>query len=284
MRQLAREAAALVRTFPRVSFRHVPRELNAHADRLANAAMDAAARGEKWTRATASAGDVPPPTAVSSRDGAAGSGWLVADTAPTSMVLVRHAQTELTAERRFSGSGDPELTDVGVSESIAIADGLASSGREVSAVVTSPLRRARQTAEAIGQALGVQIDVDDGLRETDFGQWEGHTFAEVQAKWPSELEDWLTSPDVAPPGGESFAATARRVRRARDRLISAYGGQTLVVVTHVTPIKLLVRLALEAPPQALYRMHLDPASVSEIDWYADGPGLLRRLNDTSHLR
>ena len=73
------------------------------------------------------------------------------------------------------------------------------------------------------------------------------------------------------------------MRRARDRVLATYGGQTVVLVSHVTPIKTLLRFALDAPPSALYRMHLDLACLSEVDWYADGPAVVRRLNDTGHL-
>jgi probable phosphoglycerate mutase len=97
------------------------------------------------------------------------------------------------------------------------------------------------------------------------------------------MTKWLADPEVAPPAGESFAATDRRVRRARDRMIAAYPGGTVVVVSHVTPIKILVRMSLDAPPSALYRLHLDLAAVSEVDWYADGPAVLRLFNDVSHL-
>jgi probable phosphoglycerate mutase len=149
--------------------------------------------------------------------------------------------------------------------------------------VTSPLGRARQTAAAVASALGVELDEDEGFRETDFGDWEGYTFAEVRAKWPAELDAWLADTSVAPPYGESFDATAVRVRQARDRLLARYGGQTVVVVSHVTPIKTLLRMALDAPPSALYRMHLDLACLSEVQWFADGPAVVRSLNDTHHL-
>jgi probable phosphoglycerate mutase len=105
----------------------------------------------------------------------------------------------------------------------------------------------------------------------------------VQERWPAELAAWLADPEVAPPGGESFAATAKRVLSARDRLLAEHPGATVLVVSHVTPIKLLAQDALQAPPVALYRLHLDLASLSEIDWYADGPAVLRLYNDTSHL-
>ena len=177
--------------------------------------------------------------------------------------------------------GEQPLTDVGRAQAQAAAGALRTAG--ATAVVTSPLRRARQTAELVASAAQVDLAVEQDLRETDFGDWEGYTFAEVRAKWPTELTAWLADPSVAPPYGESFQDTATRVRQARDRLLSAYGGQTVVLVSHVTPVKTLLRLALDAPPQALYRMHLDLASVSEVRWFADGPAVVHRLNDTGHL-
>jgi probable phosphoglycerate mutase len=151
-------------------------------------------------------------------------------------------------------------------------------------VISSPLRRARRTAEAIAGALGLTVSIDDDLIETDFGDWEGLTFAEVQQQWPDLLTAWLASPDVAPPRGESFAATASRVLAARDRILARYPAETTVVVSHVGPVKTLLRTALDAPPQAMFRMQIDVASVSEVDWYADGPATVRLLNDVHHLR
>jgi probable phosphoglycerate mutase len=135
----------------------------------------------------------------------------------------------------------------------------------------------------VGEAVGVEVAFDDGFRETDFGDWEGFTFAEVRAKWPREMDEWLSSTAVAPPFGESFDATAARVRQARDRVLSTYGGQTVVVVSHVTPIKTLLRMALDAPPSALYRMHLDLACLNEVQWHADGAAVVRSMNDVAHL-
>jgi probable phosphoglycerate mutase len=110
------------------------------------------------------------------------------------------------------------------------------------------------------------------------------TFAEVMAQWPAEMAAWMADADTAPPGGESFTAVAKRVDAALDRLLNAHQGQTVVVVSHVTPIKTVVCRALLAPSAALFRMHLDVASLTEAAWFADGPALLRSLNDTAHLR
>ena len=125
---------------------------------------------------------------------------------------------------------------------------------------------------------------DDDLRETDFGDWEGLTFAEARERWPRRGDAWLGDPEVAPPGGESFAAVGIRVRRARARLLDRYAGSTVLVVSHVTPIKTLLTEALLAPPAAMYRIHLDLGALNEIHWFSDGPAVVRSLNDTGHLR
>src|ERR1700731_3791071 len=144
-------------------------------------------------------------------------------------------------------------------------------------------RGRRRRGRAVAAVTGAAVVTDDGFRETDFGAWEGLTFAEVRERWPAEMSAWLADPEVAPPGGESFTDVSARVTAALDRVLAARAGQTVLIVSHVTPIKTLVAAALLAPPAALYRMHLDVAALSEIDWYADGPAVLRSFNDTGHL-
>ncbi|HVB27608.1 MAG TPA: bifunctional RNase H/acid phosphatase, partial [Mycobacteriales bacterium] len=304
---LAAEAAALVRQLPRVRFHHIPRERNRHADRLANEAMDAAARGREWKRrpvAEPGAADPGGSSAGGSSAGAASrgaasggaasggnrlAGWMAAPAPPTATLLLRHGETRWTAEKRFCGSTDLPLTERGQAQGAAVAERLAEGGIErlvggrPGRIVSSPLVRARETAALVADRLGVPVTVEDALRETDFGAWEGATFAEAQEQWPSEVAAWLADPELAPPGGESFASTSRRVRAARDRLLSDYPGEPVLVVAHVTPIKQLLRFALDAPPVALYRMQLDPAGLSVVDFYADGPSVVRLVNDTSHL-
>lgn len=215
------------------------------------------------------------------------SGWAPADMgAPATFVLLRHGETPLTPQKRFSGSGgsDPSLSDIGREQAEKVAAALARRGT-VQAVVASPLARTRETAGIVAARLGLDVAVEEGLRETDFGAWEGLTFGEVRERHPEDLNAWLASPDVEPTGGgESFAATAARVAQARDKLLAAYRGRTVLLVTHVTPIKTLIRLALGAPPEALYRMELSAASLSAVAYYADGNASVRLFNDTSHLR
>lgn len=321
LRPLATEAAALARRF-RVTWTWIPRERNSHADALANEAMDAAARGEKWSSAstrtttrilhpgpdqgpgpeeaaagsegsagataqTSLPGDVTVASSVTATartetsSGQTGNPWTGATRVATTLILLRHGQTALSAEKRFSGLGDPPLTELGESQAEKAAARLAEA--RLDAIVSSPLGRARQTAEAVAKATGLPVHVDEDLRETDFGAWEGRTFAEIRDRWPHEMNAWLADPAVAPPGGESFQSAGHRVQRARERILAAHPGETVLLVSHVTPIKLLVRYALNAPPEALYRMHLDLACLSAIDYYSDGPSVLRVFNDTAHL-
>ncbi|AIR98112.1 bifunctional RNase H/acid phosphatase [Streptomyces glaucescens] len=206
--------------------------------------------------------------------------------APATFVLLRHGETPLTPQKRFSGSGgsDPSLSGTGREQAERVAAALARRGT-IQAIVSSPLARTRETAGIVAARLGLEVGIDDGLRETDFGAWEGLTFAEVHERHPEDLAAWLASPDAEPTGGgESFAATAVRIAAARDRLIEAYAGRTVLLVTHVTPIKTLVRLALNAPAESLFRMELSAASLSVVAYYADGNASVRLLNDTAHLR
>ncbi|MFE2535236.1 bifunctional RNase H/acid phosphatase [Streptomyces sp. NPDC059371] len=206
--------------------------------------------------------------------------------APATFVLLRHGETLLTPQKRFSGSGgsDPSLSDAGREQAERVATALAARGT-IQAIVASPLARTRETAGAVAARLGLDVVIEDGLRETDFGAWEGLTFGEVRERHPDDLSAWLASPEAEPTGGgESFAATALRMAVTRDKLIAAYAGRTVLLVTHVTPIKTLVRLALGAPPESLFRMELSAASLSAVAYYGDGNASVRLFNDTSHLR
>jgi ribonuclease H / adenosylcobalamin/alpha-ribazole phosphatase len=207
--------------------------------------------------------------------------WTAAQGEPAVTLLLRHGQTPMSVQKRYAGRTDVPLTDAGLAQAAAAAKRLASAG--IDAIVASPLQRTVQTAEQVAAVTGLQVVTEDGFRETDFGAWEGLTFAEVRERWPSEMTAWLADPEVAPPGGESFAEVSERVSAALHRVLADRTGQRLLIVSHVTPIKTLVAAAVLAPSAALYRMHLDVAALSEIDWYADGPAVLRSFNDTAHL-
>ena len=287
MQPLAAEARGIAAR-GKVDYQWIPREKNKEADRLANEAMDAGKQGRQWEprpRAAASAPvvDEPLPAAPAPR-----AGWPApADLGtPTTLVLLRHGETPLTPLRQFSGStgSDPGLSEKGVWQAERVAEALAARGT-VQAVVSSPMLRTRQTAEAAARRLGLDVRIEEGLRELDFGDWEGLTYAEVMERHPEDLTAFFDSAKAKPTGSaESLTTLAHRAGQARDRILARYPGKTVLVVSHVSPIKVLVRLALGAPPDAVHRMELSAASLCAVQYYSDGNASLRLLNDTSHLR
>ena len=212
----------------------------------------------------------------------AGPGWTGATGHPTRIVLARHGQTALSVDRRYSGQGDPELTDLGVSQAEKTAARLAALPH-LAAVVSSPLRRCLATAERAADAAGVPLVVNEDLIETDFGRWEGLTFREAAERDPHVHSKWLGDTAVAPPGGESFTVVRERVERGLRRIVADHPGAVVAVVSHVTPIKLAVRAGLGVGNELLFRLHLDLASVSDVRFYPDGPTSVHLVNDTSHL-
>ncbi|GAB2942207.1 bifunctional RNase H/acid phosphatase [Micromonospora polyrhachis] len=310
LRPLAAQAAGLVHRFESVTFGWIPRERNRHADALANAAMDlAAGKPPKPTPAapTPTPAAEPTPTAVEPEPALALAGpdatararehevAAQASTARTSweprpaatatrLVLVRHGATERTVQKRYSGRGDVPLSDRGTAQARATAGRVLALAPSVAAVVSSPLSRCTTTAEEVARALGgAPVVTEADLVECDFGAWEGHTFAEVRDRWPEEMDAWLASPTVAPPGGESFVQVTTRVRRAVAALLATYPGETVVVVSHVSPLKIMLRDALAAGDAFLHRLYLDPAGVSVLDVWPDGGIAVRTINDTAHL-
>jgi probable phosphoglycerate mutase len=304
LRPLAAEAATLVRRFAAVRFGWIPRERNKLADALANKAMDEAAAVPPETggrarppksgqppEAEASTGEAPTSGAVAAtgRTSAAvaatgRTSWEPPTGRPTRLILVRHGETGLTASRRYSGRGDVPLSERGQAQAEATASRVAELADADPVVVSSPLSRCTGTAAILAKVLGdPPMTTDPDLIECDFGDWEGRTFTEVRERWPAEMSDWLASPEVAPPGGESFRAVDIRVRRAVSRLRERYPARSVVVVSHVTPIKLMLRDALAAGEAFLYRLYLDPAGLSIVDSWPDGGVAVRTVNDVAHL-
>lgn len=280
-----------------VEYSWVPRSDNTRADALVNEMLDSALDGgaqrihragspdpddlvgeikEQESQAVlAEAIEEPPRTMI---------GWAVLE-APTTLLLARHGATAYSLEKRFSGSGgvDLPLIDLGEQQGQALAREIAARG-EATRIVTSPLLRARQTADLIAAATGLGVEVVEDFAECSFGEWDGHTFGEVREKWPEEMADWLASTAVAPPGGESFDACQMRVRRGLRTLLDRFPGDSVVVVAHVTPIKLLVTDAVGAPVDSLYRMELPPCSLSKVAWFPDGNSSMFSFAEVGHLR
>ena len=288
LQELADTARELAAGFDAVTFVWIPRKDNARADALANRAMDGESNPTLDPSGTVGPAPKPPADATASTDSAAAAAaWTGQTGSPTRLILLRHGQTELSVERRYSGHGDPELTELGQKQAAAAARALATrlsgQGVEPAVVLSSPLRRARQTAAAVAETTGADLEVRDRLIETDFGGWEGLTFTEARERDPELHGRWLGSADVEPPGGESFRAVGERVEAERARIVEEFAGRTVVLVSHVTPIKMLLRTALGAGDEVLYRMHLDLACLNIADFYPDGGASVRLVNETSYL-
>ena len=285
MRRLAAQARTVVDP-AQVRYTWVPRARNAEADRLANEALDDAADGRGWRGA---------PTTEQPADptGASVQHTLSPATVPapavdlgepTTLVLLRHGVTEFTEQRRFSGRGgrDLGLSPTGLAQAAAAAEAVEGGGG-VDAIVSSPLRRTRETAQVVADRLGLPVVVDEDWVECAFGQWDGLTSTEVEAGWPQEFAAWQGSVTVAPPGGEPFEVVEQRVRRAWAGARAVHAARRVLVVTHSTPIKQLVRLTLGAGPQTLWRLDSTPASLTSIRCWADGGASLASFNETGHL-
>ena len=196
-------------------------------------------------------------------------------------MLVRHGVTPHTVDKRFSsglGGSNPGLSEEGRAQIRATADWLSPLAEEIDVVVSSPVRRTYESAEIVGARLGRPLVTEDGLAEMEFGSWDGMTFAEIQEHHPDDLDAWLGSLDHPPGGGESFRGVQRRVLASLDRLLAQYAGRTVLVVSHVTPIKVLVARALGAPLESVYRMEMAPASVTVLSFFDDGNAAMRMFN------
>lgn len=197
------------------------------------------------------------------------------DPVATTLVLVRHGVTDHTTGRRFSGGlagSNPGLSEEGRQQAAAAAEWLAPVTDRIDGVVSSPVRRTRESADVIATALGLSVVEEPGIAEMEFGTWDGLTYDEVREQQAEEYAAWMRSLEHAPGGtGESFAAVERRVLEARRRLVEEHRGRTVVVVSHVTPIKTLVAHALDAPLVSVFRMQLTPASITVLTYFDDLP-------------
>lgn len=186
------------------------------------------------------------------------------------LYLVRHGRTPANAAGLLLGRLDPDLDGQGLSQISRLTGVLPAEAR----VVTSPLRRARQTADALGRP----VTVDDRWIELDYGDWDGLPLGEVSA---DDWARWRSDVHFAPPGGESLAQLGSRVREACGELLEEAAARDVVVVSHVSPIKAAVAWALGVDDGVAWNMFLAPASISQVRTGATSA--LVTFNDTSHL-
>ena len=202
----------------------------------------------------------------------------------TRLYLVRHGETVANREYRYIGTRDDPLSPLGETHALQLAEAL--SGLPIAAVYSSPLQRTYYTAIQIAARHSLEIQRVYALRECDFGTWEGLSRAEVLERSPEDsqrLREWEHNTSVAPPDGESFEALQQRVIAAVERLAHAHPDQAIVLVSHVGPIKVLLSAALGAPLSSAFRIFLDPATISVVDWRNAAYATVRLVNSHAHL-
>ncbi|MEE4272223.1 MAG: histidine phosphatase family protein [Thermoanaerobaculales bacterium] len=198
------------------------------------------------------------------------------------LVLVRHGEVEANRSYRYLGRRDDVLTDAGRRQAEALA--VALSELPVDAVISSPLKRALDTAQTIAGPGGLAVELEVRLLELDFGDWDGRSRAEVVATSEGDrrrVQAWEADPTLPVPGGESLAQLQERVVNLANDLTRARSGSTLVLVSHMGPIKTLLLAALGLPLTAAARIFLDPATVSVVDW--SSRPVVRLVNSHAHL-
>jgi broad specificity phosphatase PhoE len=201
---------------------------------------------------------------------------------PVRLFLVRHGETAQNLQMRYLGLSDASLTESGEHQARCVADAL--SQFPVKMVLSSPLRRAADTAASIRNKCGVTLRLDSRLAEGSFGRWEGRTRDEVLSLGETDamlLARWESDSSCSPPGGESIESVQKRILSLVEELIGKYAGSSIVLVSHVGPIKALLAAVLNIPLQATRRMFLDPGTITVVEW---GPHpLLRLFNSHAHL-
>ena len=198
------------------------------------------------------------------------------------LLLVRHGETELNSAERYWGHTDAGLSTVGLKQAEQLRHRLAA--EEIGAVYSSDLSRARVTAEIIVSSHHAEITACAELREVNFGELEGLTFAEVGQLYPEVAKLWVAgNPELKYPGGESIEEFSQRVGQFRPRLESNTPQETVLIVAHSASLRILLCYLMGWEPRHWRQLRLDLASLSVLDTYPQG-AILNLLNDTSHLR
>ncbi len=251
-----------------ITYLWIPREENSHADRILNKALD----GQSL--------DVIEPIRrnyLMER--------LLGQEIPTTVYLVRHGETALTPLRKFSGDGplNPELTQIGRTQAKALAKEVALLKPDL--LISSPLKRAQETAQEIEKSTGLKMQIEKIWIECSFGRWDGLSSDEVAAEYPNEYKRWLTSSSQIPPEGESYDETMARALEGLDTLVTDHPHKKIVVVTHNGVIKTAVAGTMQANPNSIFNLDISPCSITTISiWPSDNLMAIRGMNERSHLR
>ena len=287
----------------KITFEWIPREQNGKADALANEAMDAE---QSVVRKYVGSADTSTISVVTSSSKVVAADLEYNPELPssvraprniskklTTIILVRHGRTILTESHRISGRGgeDPQLSEAGIQDAQAVAEELTKVSHsgpyakvlKPSVVVSSPIARTRETASIVATRLGIPVEINEDIAEISFGEWDGHTNQEVAENWPDQYEQWRGDVKISPPGGESLEEFDVRVQNGLADILEKYEGQTVVVVSHVMPIRGFLKSALQAGWPAYWRTSVAPCSMSIIRFWGNEAAEITVVNQTNHL-
>ena len=287
----------------KISFEWIPREQNGKADALANEAMDAetsVVRKYVGSADTSTISVVTSSSKVVAADLEYNPELPSSVRAPrniskklTTIILVRHGRTLLTESHRISGRGgsDPQLSEAGIQDAQAVAEELTKVSHsgpyarvvKPAVVVSSPIARTRETASIVATRLGIPVEINEDIAEISFGDWDGHTNQEVAENWPDQYEQWRGDVKISPPGGESLEEFDVRVQKGLADILEKYEGQTVIVVSHVMPIRGFLKSALQAGWPAYWRTSVAPCSMSIIRFWGNEAAEITVVNQTNHL-
>lgn len=203
----------------------------------------------------------------------------------TRIFLIRHGESEWNQSHRYTGQRDVPLSELGKEQANRLAERLKDEG--LSAIYASPLRRAYDTARAIGSAARLPVILETGLVEINHGLWEGLTTRQVSERFPVEYCQWRTQPHtVVMPQGESLADVAKRAETVLHRILVEQRGGKVAISSHDAVLRVLLLAALGLGLEHFWKWDFENASLSVIEARGDGdtPSFhLARLNDTAHL-
>lgn len=197
------------------------------------------------------------------------------------LILVRHGRTAWHAEGRYAGTADVELDDVGRKQVELVVKRLAGAGIEH--VYSSPLSRCLELAERVADSHGLDVTVDERLREIDLGRWDGVLYTDIIKNDGEILRKWTADPSsMTVPGGESLAAVQDRSMQWFSQAVADYPEGTIIASSHGGPIRSILAAVIELPLSRIFRLQVDLASISIVN-YKGKFSNLELLNETCHL-
>lgn len=200
----------------------------------------------------------------------------------TTIILVRHGQTEWNRVERFRGRADVPLNEAGLAQAGATGERVARGWRPT-AIYTSPLSRSVSTAQAIAKHFDLTVQVHPGMADIDYGQWQGLAPEEARLRWPEQVENWYHRPQLAEiPGGESLAGLRQRAMQTVGELAGRHAGQTIVLVGHTVINRIILLGILGLGNERFWHIRQDTCAINVFEAEA-GDYVLVSLNDTCHL-